>query len=233
MSRRTIVYLVFAAAAALLFVRLGVWQLARLGERRAANAAVAARLNEPPVSLDRVPADTAARHYRRVRVVGRADYAHEIVLANRSRDGSPGVNVLTPVRVAGLDTAVLVNRGWVYSPDGAAVDLTQWREPDSIASDGWIEIPTRRAGTPRLSSAPRALRWLDPAAAAQLAGEPVTSYYVVLDPPPGDPPRDRPVRLPRPSLDEGPHQSYAIQWFCFAAVALVGAGVFARKDRGR
>jgi surfeit locus 1 family protein len=229
MARRTIVFLVFAVAAAALFVRLGFWQLSRMHERRALNAVVLARVTEPAASVDRLPADTAARHFRRVRVEGRPDYAHEFVLANRSRDGSPGVNVLTPVRVAGRDTAVLVNRGWVYSPDGTQVDLARWREPDTLAVDGWVENPSRVPGVARLGSAPRALRWVDPTAAAQLAGAPVTSYYVVLDPPPGDPPRDRPIRLPRPSLDEGPHKSYAIQWFCFATVAIVGGVIFVRR----
>jgi cytochrome oxidase assembly protein ShyY1 len=36
-----------------------------------------------------------------------------------------------------------------------------------------------------------------------------------------------------PALDEGPHESYAVQWFSFAAVALVGAGAFVRSERRR
>jgi surfeit locus 1 family protein len=233
MSRRSrlALFLLCAAAAAAVFVRLGFWQLSRLHERRARNAAVAARLAEPSTTPASLPTDTATLHYRRVRVTGRADYAHEFVLANRSRDGSPGVNVVTPVRVAGVDRAVLVNRGWVYSPNGAQVDLAAWREPDSLDAEGWVEVPTRTPGVARLPSAPRALRWLDTAAVAHDAGYPVTPYYVVLDPPAGPPPRDRPVRLDRPALDEGPHKSYAVQWFCFAAVAIVGAGIFVRSSR--
>ena len=44
------------------------------------------------------------------------------------------------------------------------------------------------------------------------------------------------ARLTIPALDEGPHLNYAIQWFGFAAVALVGAGFVvrqARADAGR
>jgi cytochrome oxidase assembly protein ShyY1 len=42
------------------------------------------------------------------------------------------------------------------------------------------------------------------------------------------------VRLEVPALDEGPHLSYAIQWFFFAAVAVVGAGyVVAQGRKGR
>lgn len=230
MSRRTVLFFLISAIAAAVFIRLGVWQLARLGERRAHNAAIGARLAQAPTTPDALPSDTAALHYRRVHVAGRADYAHEIVLANRSRAGSPGVNVLTPVRVEGMERAVLVDRGWVYSPNSTEIDLAAWREPDSLDADGWVEIPTRAAGSARLPSAPNALRWLDHAAAEQRVGYAVTPWYVVLDSV-GPTPKDRPVRLARPSLDEGPHKSYAIQWFCFAAVAIVGAVVFTRSQR--
>lgn len=233
MSRRSLValFVLISAAAAALFVRLGFWQLSRLHERRAHNAVIAARLAEPSTTPAALPGDTGALHYRRVHVAGRADYAHEFVLMNRSRAGSPGVNVVTPVRVAGVDRAVLVNRGWVYSPNSTDIDFGAWREPDSLDVQGWVEVPSRVPGPARLASSPRAFRWLDTTAVARDAGYAVTPYYVVLDSLPGATPRDRPVRLGRPSLDEGPHKSYAVQWFCFAGVAIIGAGVFVRSSR--
>ena len=235
MPRRAALLLAVSIVAAAVCVRLGVWQLQRLGERRALNAAVAARLREPAADPASLPTDTAAVRYRRVRVAGRADYAHEIVLAARSRDGSPGVNIVTPLRVAGRDTAVLVNRGWVYSPNGADVELTRWREPDSLLVDGFVEVPSRRPGAARLPSTPGAYRWLDAAALARDAGYPVTPWYVTVTRPPGariD--TATPVRLAPPPLDEGPHLSYAIQWFSFATIALVGGVLFVRSDgKGR
>jgi len=218
-------------------VRLGFWQLSRLGERRARNAAVAARLHEAPASIDALPADTARRHYRRVALVGHADYARELVLVNRTRDGSPGVHIVTPVRVAGRDTAVLVSRGWVYSGNGTDVDLARWREGDTVRVDGYVELPSSRPGPARLGGERemRAYRWLDAAAVAREVGYPVTPYYVVWTAPPGEekPPLDRPVRVPPPALDEGSHMSYAIQWFSFATVALVGGFAFVRADARR
>jgi surfeit locus 1 family protein len=229
---RTLSFVVLAAVAAAVCVRLGIWQLDRLAERRALNAAVAGRMRAAPVAPGELPADTAARHYRRVRLAGVPDYAREVVLANRSRDGSPGVHLLTPVRVAGSDTAVLVNRGWVYSPNGADVDLARWRDADTLAVDGYVELPSRRPGAPRLPSNPSAYRWLDPGALAAQVGYPVTPYYVVMAPAAGETPKpDRPARLGPPALDEGPHKSYAVQWFSFAAVAVVGAAAFALAAR--
>ena len=43
---------------------------------------------------------------------------------------------------------------------------------------------------------------------------------------------DRIARLTLPPLDEGPHFSYAVQWFSFALVALVGAGFVVKQARG-
>jgi surfeit locus 1 family protein len=245
--RRLLVFLAIAAAAAAVCVRLGVWQLSRLAERRARNRAVAARFTAPPAPYRALPADTAARHYRRVVVAGRPDYGREFVLANRTREGSPGVHIVTPVRVApaaggpGGDTLVLVNRGWIYSGDGTRVDLARWREGDSLAVTGYVEIPSRRPGAARLGGRGAggrgypAYRFLDPATVGADLGAPVTRDYVVAEPPPGEaaPPQDRPVRLPPPALDEGPHRSYAIQWFSFATVALVGGAAFARAQRRR
>ena len=57
----------------------------------------------------------------------------------------------------------------------------------------------------------------------------MTPYTVVLQGDsavPGTPRFDStPARLPLPPLDEGPHLSYAFQWFSFAAIALGGLGI--------
>jgi surfeit locus 1 family protein len=135
MPRRTLLFVALALAGAVLFVRLGFWQLDRLGQRRARNAILATRIAAPPAAWS----DTTAVRYRRVRIAGKPDYEREIVLVGRSRDGSPGVNLVTPLRLAGSDTAVLVNRGWVYSPDATRVDHGRWREGDTLAVEGYVE----------------------------------------------------------------------------------------------
>ncbi len=244
MSRRLLVFVLISIAAAAVCVRLGIWQLSRLAERRAHNAALAAHLTMAPVGYAALPRDSAGRHYRRVTVAGRPDYAREFVLANRTRDGAPGVHVITPVRVgvggpAG-DTLVLVDRGWFYSPNGTDADLARTREGDSLAVTGYVELPSRRPGPAGLTGAGgaarayRAYRYLDPAAVARDIGEPVTRDYVVAEPLADQtrPPYDRLKRLPTPEVtDEGPHFSYAVQWFSFATVSLVGAAAFVRAER--
>jgi surfeit locus 1 family protein len=39
------------------------------------------------------------------------------------------------------------------------------------------------------------------------------------------------VRLPPPPLDDGPHRTYAAQWFSFAVIVLVGTALLVRRER--
>jgi surfeit locus 1 family protein len=99
MSRRGIVFCALAVIAAAVFVRLGVWQLARLAEKLRRNAAVTAQQNDPPVQLAILPRDTAGAHYRPVVATGVFDYANELLLGARTHQGAPGVDLLTPLRL--------------------------------------------------------------------------------------------------------------------------------------
>jgi surfeit locus 1 family protein len=236
MTVRTAALVAVSAVMAIVCIRLGVWQLSRLSERRARNAVVAERLTAAPVGLEALPADTGQLRNRRVRVRGRLDLANEIVVTGRTRNGSPGVHIVTPLRVAGRDTAVLVNRGWVYSPNSAEVDLTAWREPDSLDAAGFVEpLSPGREGDRAAASArsARLVRRLDRDALARELGYPIAPYVVTLLADSGSTQvAEHPVRLPTPALDEGAHMSYAIQWFAFATIAIVGAGVYVRKAGG-
>ena len=89
---------VLALVIAAIFARLGFWQLSRLHDRRVLNAELASRAVAPAVPLSQLPVDTANAHYRQVERGGTYDYANEIKLTLRSRDGSPGVDIVTPVR---------------------------------------------------------------------------------------------------------------------------------------
>ena len=227
MSFRKWVLSILAISFAVLSISLGFWQLRRLSARRTANTLLASRRFASEVPLDSLPSDTATAHFRRARVRGAYDYGNEIVLTLRGRNGSPGVNILTPIRRAGNDTAVLVNRGWVYSPDGVTVDTKRWREGDSVDANGFVEVfPTRGPFDAPNAARPRSMRRLDRAAMQQLFPYPIANYYVVLT----DSARSGgPPRVEAAPLDEGPHRNYAIQWFSFAAISIVGLVIFLRR----
>jgi surfeit locus 1 family protein len=230
MSRRNVALVAIAIVVAAVCVRLGVWQLQRLGERRAWNDAVLAAFERPAVPLDSLAGAPEALRYRRVLVTGRYDRAAEMVVANRPRRGSPGVHVVTPLFHRQADTAVLVVRGWVYAPDAAHAELDRWREDSADAAVGYVqqydaEIPGQR-GSLRGRILSR-LTWREATAAVSY---PLAPYLVILtegrDTVAGAPPR-----LESPVLGEGSHLSYAFQWFAFAAVALAGTFVFLRHSR--
>ena len=227
MRKRDIVFAVIGIAFALVCIRLGIWQLQRLVERKHLNAELRSRAATKPVELKELPKDTGASHFRRVTISGMYDYDHEIILTNRSRNGSPGVNIITPLR-SGSDTAVLVNRGWVYAPDGMTVDVSRWREPAEMKGDGYVEFFRKGHGDAKSSTHPRAYRWVDSMTISQAFPYAIRPYFIVLieGAKKGE---NIPPRVDVPPLDEGPHKSYAIQWFSFAAISIFGMIFYLRR----
>jgi surfeit locus 1 family protein len=217
-----------AIAAAGLFARLGFWQLSRLREKQAHNAVIAQQRHRSPVPFATLPRDTAQARYRAATLAGRFDYEHELVLTNRTRRGSPGVELLTPVRVAGTDTVVLVNRGWVYAPDGTGVDRTRWHDGDSARVTGYVESYAADGEAP-LATDPRIVRRVSRREIAVKLPYAMAPYYVVQLGDTGG--TGHPARKESPALDDGPHRGYAVQWFCFAAIALGGAAAIVRGER--
>jgi surfeit locus 1 family protein len=228
MRRSTVLFVVLAIGAAALFIRLGVWQLDRRHQRRARNQVIAERMVSAPTMLTGVGVDTPQNHYRRVRVSGHPDFDRDLALTLRGNRGSPGVDVVTPLLIGGSDSAVLVNRGWIYSPDGMTADLSRTRETDSTF-DGYIEEfdNTGRRDSVRLNG----IRRMDYAAIARVLPYPIRQFYVVATADTASANRAGIARLKPPVLDDGPHLSYAFQWFSFAAIALIGAVVVTARNR--
>lgn len=229
-ARRPLVFpialtLIFAAVCA----RLGVWQLDRMVERRAWNVHLEERLGAGPRRVESLPVDTVAGHYARVTARGAYEFGGEVALAGRSSQGSPGVHLLTPMRLAD-GRLVMVNRGWVYAPDAMTVEAARWREHegDTVTVTGYAETWSGREGTPPAREK-RIVRALDSAAVARIVGAPVLPYYVVQTSD-SAPSATRPVRLGEPVLADGSHRSYAIQWFSFALIALVGGSLLVREE---
>jgi surfeit locus 1 family protein len=236
-TRRAIGFVIFAIFVAAGCVRLGFWQLHRLSDRRAANAKLAQRLAMPAAPAFEAMRDTGLAEDRRATASGTFDWDHELSLAARTHEGSPGANILTPLRVAGTDTAVLVNRGWVYAADAMTVDFDRWREPNAAAVTGYlVEIPRVGRGMISTPSNPRVVRHLEYDSLAKRLPYPIAPFILVVTENRSTGSRSAsrdstPARLPMPLLDEGPHLGYAIQWFAFALIGLVGAAVVARADR--
>jgi surfeit locus 1 family protein len=220
--RRIVVFSLLAVVLAAVFVRLGFWQLDRLSERRSQNAVIAQQLAGREVPWNQL-GDLDSARLRRAAVVGVADTANEFAILGRSRNGSPGVWIVTPIQVGSDSVRVLVNRGWVYSPDASTVDLARWRERRTEYR-GY----SQRFGSGPANVKGRGLRALDSAGVDALLPYPFAPLFLVAQD--SGAVDSIPARLPMPALNNGPHLNYAIQWFCFAAIAIAGAGIVARKS---
>lgn len=211
------------------FARLGIWQLSRLRERRAANVATEAARRAPPVTLEPgiTGTDTLVQH--RVVARGRYDDGRDIVVRGDALQGVPGVRLVTPLLLDTAGPAVLVDRGFLPTPDAVTVKTRGSEEPGELEVRG-IALPVPVApGEPIEHAGGVTWRRLDlEALRARLPYE-VLPIYIKQSPDSALP--NFPRRLEPPPIDEGPHLAYALQWFLFAGLA-VAFGVLVVGRRG-
>ncbi len=233
----------FILAMCVLCVRLGFWQLDRLQQRKARNHALELALRMPVLVYDSAAAVAIEREpgrfvNRRVRATGTYDPAGQVVLRGRANDGNPGVHLVTPLVVPGVSQTLLVNRGWVPSPDAATVDARPFAEAGTHTVDGILqEIPRGTAGagqpaTTQVNGAPVVtFRRLDLAALRRLQRRPFVRLYLQQLPGADSASRRPPVRVALPPQDNGPHLSYAVQWFSFAIIGVIGLAIVLLRQR--
>ncbi|MCU1373858.1 MAG: hypothetical protein JWO68_1144 [Actinomycetia bacterium] len=215
----------------LVFIWCGFWQLRRLHQKQVRNDLIHSRERAAPASLDdalRAGADGAV--YRRVRVEGRWDVEDTVLVRSRSLNEEPGYHVLTPLVVGG--EAVIVNRGFAPLGGGGNQAILANVRPASgtVRVEGLL-----RASETRGSFGPQdpngrqvVVNRIDvPRLQAQVDAHLVPVYLQLTASTPA--PGTYPTILPLPATDEGPHRSYAVQWFIFATVGIVGWPLLLRK----
>ena len=218
-------------------ISLGVWQATRLGERRASNTAARAGVALPPLVADSAVAPRLLP-YRRAVLTGVLDPSQEFVLRNHLVRGVPAVQIITPLRIPGIDSAVLVNRGYVPAPDAVDPGSAEWAEPGTRIFQGTLlPVPDRGDGTPIRRGERETWKRLDLAAMRARLPYPVAPVYLMVRPNPGEGNAHTlsgtvyPFRAELPPMDEGPHLMYAIQWFGIAAAVLAFGAMFILKRR--
>lgn len=239
-----------AIAAVVSFSNFGAWQLRRHEQRVEQNALIETRLAEAPIRLETALAEAEAERrasaaagdadplaYRRVRVSGHFDPAHEVLRRPVSRDGTPGFHVVTPLVLAD-GSAVLVERGWVPQQYDR-VPLDEAPPPagevtiDALAFAGdrpptgaWAALAPRDPPDVVLTQ----VAYVDPVRLAEQVPYPLQPLRLVLEAEPR-PPGDRRLPLPpvAPEVTLGPHLGYAIQWYAFVAVVVIGYAALMRR----
>ena len=241
LARRWILITLLVIVAAAVCARLGIWQLDRLKQRQAFNARVLAVQAMAPVKL---PADAGLEdlpdmQYRPVTATGTYDFADQVALRNQYYNGQIGYHLLTPLVLQGGE-AVLVDRGWIPGDgnDGPA-DWRKYDVPGPVTVHGIIQLtasaPIFGAATdPTLTPGQKGLsEWIhvDIPRIAQQMPFPILPVYVQPNADPSLTLTNPPIPFQdQPELTDGPHMSYAIQWFSFAAIMVVGYTFYVRKQ---
>lgn len=218
------------------FIWLGFWQLGRWEMRNAAVNLQQENLEAAPVPLTELvevgsnvdPAD----RWRTVEATGSWDTDNEFLLRNREGSGGVGFHVLTPL-ITEDGTALLVNRGWIERGETArdTPDIPAVPEGE-ITVQGRLHHPETEENTGlrnRDDMPDGQIMIVDVDGLAESLPYPVHGGYAELtgqDPAPDDPPE----RVTLREEDSGMSLSYAVQWWVFTLVAIVGWIVLMRRE---
>lgn len=205
-----------------LFCALGYWQLTRAEEKRALQAEYDRRASQPPIPLGAAVRSADELQFFRVRATGVYEAERQLLWDNRIHHGVAGYHVITPLRIAGSETRVLVNRGWVAA--GAERERLPAIDPPAgeVTVTGTAVVPRAEFALGELdpleTTRPTIWQHLDLARYAAQSGWTLQPIVVLLDP-------DRVGGYVREwaRLDAGiaVHQGYAFQWFALAAAVFV------------
>jgi surfeit locus 1 family protein len=228
--------LVFAGTA--LCVRLGIWQLDRLDQRRAFNKQVETMRAATTLDLNKnLPADIASMEWRAVTITGEYDFENQVVLRNQYNGDQYGYHIITPLLFTG--GAVLVDRGWIPADGNSApTDLRKYDELGRVNLTGQIRLGQSKpafggvADPPLSPGQTRLAAWnnLDVERISKQIPYPILSVYI--QPNSEDVNSAPPIAYqPEVDLTEGSHFGYALQWFAFATILFFGYPFYLRKQK--
>ena len=224
--------LVFAGTA--FCIRMGIWQLDRLEQRRAFNAQVNTMRAAELLDLNQnVPADISTMEWRAVTVTGEYDFENQIALRNQFNGDQYGYHLITPLRFTG--GAVLVDRGFIPADGNTAPnDWRKYDEAGQITLTGQIRLGQEKPtfGGVADPDADHLDVWnnLNIVRIAAQSPYPILNVYAQ----PNEIENDSvpPIAFqPEVELTEGSHFGYALQWFSFATILFLGYPFYLRKQQ--
>lgn len=212
---------------------LSSWQFDRRNERVQQINQVIENYDREPVSLSEIDwaniEGISQEEWRPVRVSGEYLAEKYLLVRNRPLAGQAGFLQLVPLALS--DGRILfVERGWLI----ASSELTT-PNANPLPNSGYHELVVRlRAGEANLGKAEaQTLASIDLIEAARRIGaedQAITSFYGrLVSETPGY--EVAPLPMPKPSLNEGNHLSYAIQWVIFGIMAFIAFFWAYRNDR--
>jgi surfeit locus 1 family protein len=221
-----------------IMVRLGIWQLDRLKEREALNALIAVQVNAPRLDLNTYllsradPAGLTGMQYRQVSARGEFDATQAVALRNQiwlneAGQKQLGAHLITPFHLSGSDRSILVDLGWIPQEAVDSGKLRQYVPSGEVTIQGVIQISQNHASIGIRTDPPadgtRLVAFYSANVARIGAQIPYPLLPVLFQQEPSEvvqgPPYPQALEA---DLSNGPHLSYAIQWFSFTMV--LGAG---------
>ncbi|MGV8844859.1 SURF1 family protein [Tessaracoccus sp.] len=225
---RWVALAVFLILLALLFVRLGEWQLDRLEGTKERNDVVAANRDLPVLDYREAmgQAVTETEQWQRLRVVG-SYTGEQYQVRYRNQDG-PGIEVVAVLDTNAGDT-VLINRGFIPRQQGKAdTEVLPPVPTGDVEVVGFLRRDERGDDTAIVPHDFK-VRLINSGAIGASLGRDVLPGNISLV---ESIPSNGEVLLPivPPAASEGNHFSYALQWFAFSLIAVVGIFVLIRSD---
>ncbi len=219
-----IAFHLLVAVVVVVMINLAFWQLRRLDERRQFNSEVRAN-SEQTATVDDITAaepHPSTIQWRTLRATGSYVPDHQFLVVNRSQNGDNGRNVVDALRLAD-GRLLLVNRGFVPITDAVPPTPT-----GTVTIDGRLRASERRKTGQPADESIAGLTEIHRIDVGLLAGQfddtVLPMYVEQLGP-------TKPLQeIVGPSLDEGPHLSYAIQWFIFSGCVIAGWVLAVRRS---
>ena len=217
------------AAGCAAFIALGNWQNHRAEEKRALQAQFEAALNGHALELPARRVQPADYVLRRVAARGEFLPRDTVLLEDKIYRGRVGYQVVTPLCQSGTKICVLVNRGWVAA-GARREDLPEVRTPAGLQRVEGLALPHFPRALEPFKHKLRGRRWInvgvrDFEAWSGLALQPIVMEQL-------SPADDGLIRdWPRPDTHIEMNESYALQWYSFAALAVVLFVVLSMRRR--
>lgn len=201
-------------------VRLSDWQFHRYSERKDSNSQVRTNLAARPVPVASLLSQTSEPdsdiEWRAVTAAGHYDTGHQIAVLYRTKNGTPGIDVVTPF-ITDAGPAVLVDRGWRESE--ANGNTTLHLPPPAaghVLLTGRIRVDSG-GGSDEVTPSQGSVRAISSAAIKQDLPYPVYDGFLQLT---KETPRSPhpPELAGNPDLGNGPSFFYGWQWLFFACL---------------
>lgn len=230
--------LLLTVAGALLFMRLGVWQLHRADFKEALLRRYAASASAPLQDFAKVAEAPPADGFPRVFVSGRYLADRLYLLDNPRHDGRGGVEVFAPFALAGHRQLLLVDLGFLPGNGNGKTPQLPPLPAGEVSLHG-LYVPPPPVGfemggdaLARQAQWPKNSIFMDPTEIARDLGRPLYPRLLALD---ADPASIyvRVHTLDFSSMPPARHRAYAFQWFTFALAAVVILLVLHRKRKSR